>query len=124
VEYVRALDQAAIDAVAVDERHVQQLLDRATGTGSCSVSWIRTPAGGGSPAGLHVHDVDQVFYVLSGRMTVEVGGKVFHVEPGGLVVFPANEPHRNWNEGTEPTVHLAINSPAPDPEKPFARPIW
>jgi len=49
--------------------------------------------------------------------------RVFRVGPGGLIAFPANEPHRNWNEGTEPTVHLAINSPAPDPDKPFARPV-
>ena len=43
--------------------------------------------------------------------------------PGSLVVFPAGVPHRNWNGGTEPTVHLAFNAPMPDPAEPFARPV-
>ena len=37
-----------------------------------------------------------------------------------MVVFPAGVPHRNWNAGSEPTVHLAINVPQPDPSAPFA----
>ena len=55
MEYVRRIDRAAIAAAGPDERLVQRLLDRSTGAVSCSVSWIRTPAGGGSPEGLHVH---------------------------------------------------------------------
>ena len=56
-------------------------------------------------------------------MHVEVAGEVSVVGPGSLVVFPAGEPHRNWNEGTEPTVHLAINAPAPVPGVKFAIPV-
>jgi quercetin dioxygenase-like cupin family protein len=100
---------------------VQKLLDRATGATTCSVSWIRTPSGEGSPEGLHVHDVDQVFYVLAGTMRVEIDGEVNTLRAGDLVLFPAGRPHRNWNDGAEPTVHLAINAPAPDPDVPFAR---
>jgi mannose-6-phosphate isomerase-like protein (cupin superfamily) len=123
MELVRRLDQEAVDATPHDQRHVQALLTRASGATTCSVSWIRTPPGGGSPEGLHVHDVDQVFYVLAGCMHVEVGGEAAVLGPGGLVLFPAGQPHRNWNEGSEPTVHLAINAPAPDPDVPFARPV-
>jgi mannose-6-phosphate isomerase-like protein (cupin superfamily) len=123
MEYVRRIDRAAIAAAGPDERLVQRLLDRSTGAVSCSVSWIRTPAGGGSPEGLHVHDVDQIFYVLDGVMHIEIGGEVSVLESGALVVFPALQPHRNWNEGPDPTVHLAVNAPAPDPDVPFARPV-
>jgi hypothetical protein len=48
-------------------------------------------------------------------------GTEYSVEAGNLIIFPAGVPHRNWNGGTEPTVHLAVNAPLPDPAKPFAR---
>jgi hypothetical protein len=32
-------------------------------------------------------------------------------------------PHRNWNAGSEPTVHLAFNTPQPEAGKPFARSV-
>jgi mannose-6-phosphate isomerase-like protein (cupin superfamily) len=55
--------------------------------------------------------VDQLFYILSGTMSLEIEGKRYEAGPGTLVVFPAGVPHRNWNGGNEATVHLAINSP-------------
>jgi quercetin dioxygenase-like cupin family protein len=123
VEHVRYPDQQVIDGSGPDERVVQRLLDRTSGLTAAAINWIRTPPGGGSPEGLHVHDVDQIFYLLQGSMHIEVGGTTTVVRPGGLIVFPAHEPHRNWNEGDEPTVHLAINAPAPDPSVPFAKPV-
>jgi hypothetical protein len=38
------------------------------------------------------------------------------------VVFPRGVPHRNWNGGSEPTVHLAFNVPLPEEGVPFAQP--
>jgi quercetin dioxygenase-like cupin family protein len=119
---VRYPDPDIVRGTPIDERLVQKLLDRTSGGTNCTVTWIRTPAGGGSPAGRHVHDVDQIFYILSGTMAVELDGRVSLAKAGGLVVFPAGAPHRNWNAGDEPTVHLAISAPAPDPGQPFARP--
>jgi len=51
---------------ASDDRVTQRLVTAAESSG-CTLTLIRTPAGGGSPAGLHTHEVDQVFYVLEGR---------------------------------------------------------
>ena len=119
MEYVRHVNAPAAD----NERFTQALLDHASGGAHCSINYIRTPAGGGSPAGLHTHDVDQIFYILSGTMSVEVSGTEHECPPGTLVVFPAGVPHRNWNSGSEPTVHLAINAPTPDPNVPFAKPV-
>jgi len=31
--------------------------------------------------------------------------------------------HRNWNGGSEPTVHLAFNTPMPNPKLPFAKSV-
>ena len=117
MEYVRRVDFAAL--TASEQRFSQPLLNHESGATSCSINCIKTPAGGGSPAGLHIHAVDQIFYILSGTMSVEVEGKEYEAGPGTLVVFPAGTPHRNWNGGTEPTVHLAINAPLPDPGVPF-----
>jgi mannose-6-phosphate isomerase-like protein (cupin superfamily) len=120
--YVRKIDFAAIEALGPDERFTQKLLDRTNGAEHCSMSCIRTQVGGGSPEGMHTHEVDQVFYTISGTMQVEVEGQRYAVEPGSVVVFPAGVPHKNWNDGPEPTVHLTISAPLPDPDKPFARP--
>jgi quercetin dioxygenase-like cupin family protein len=118
VEYIRTV----VDSANPTERFTQALLDQASGGTHCAINYIRTPSGGGSPAGLHTHDVDQIFYILSGTMSVEVSGTEYQCPPGTLVVFPAGVPHRNWNAGAQPTVHLAINAPTPDPNVPFAKP--
>ena len=121
MEYVRRVDFAAIEKSGADERLTQTLFDHASGAKNCSVKCIKTPAGEGSPAGLHIHAVDQIFYILSGTMSVEIEGARYECSPGSLVVFPAGVPHRNWNDGREPTLHLAFNTPLPDPAVPFAR---
>ena len=123
MEYVRKIDEAALAAADPDERFSQWLLDHTSGSQHCSINWIRTPAGGGSPAGMHTHEVDQIFYILAGTMSFEIEGKQYEAGPSSLVIFPAGVPHRNWNGGTEPTIHLAFNTPLPDPNEPFARPV-
>jgi quercetin dioxygenase-like cupin family protein len=123
MEYVRNIDEAALAAAGPNERFSQALLDHTSGGKHCSINWIRTPAGGGSPAGMHTHAVDQIFYILAGTMNLEIEGKEYAAGPGSLVIFPAGVPHRNWNGGSEPTIHLAFNAPLPDPSEPFARPV-
>jgi mannose-6-phosphate isomerase-like protein (cupin superfamily) len=77
------------------------------------------PPGQGGP-GLHVHAFDQFYFVLSGRMSLQVGRDTHVVEPNSYVVLPAGTPHRNWNEGPEVERHLAILVPempeVPDPD--------
>src|ERR1043165_4440671 len=123
MEYLRRIDQAALAAANPHERFSEWLLDQDSGSTNCSINWIRTPAGGGSPAGMHTHVVDQIFYILQGTMNLEIEGKEYAAGPGSLVIFPAGVPHRNWNVGTEPTIHLAFNAPLPDPNVPFAQPV-
>ena len=123
MDYVRRVDFAAIDRSGPEERLTQVLLDHTSGSKNCTIHCIKTPAGGGSPAGLHTHRVDQVFYILKGTMSIEIEGKKYDVGPGTLVFFPAGVPHRNWNGGSEPTLHLAFNTPMPDPNLPFGIPV-
>ena len=123
MKYVRKVDFEAIAKSDPGERVHQVLLDHDSGAQNCSVFHIKTPPGGGSPAGLHVHDVDQIFYILSGIMSIEIDGQRFDCPAGNLIIFPAGVPHRNWNEGSKPTIHLAFNTPLPDPEKAFLKSI-
>ena len=120
MDYLRRVDQAALQQAGSGERFSQWLLDHTSGASNCSINYIRTPAGGGSPAGMHTHVVDQIFYILSGTMSLEIEGSAYEAPSGTLVFFPAGVPHRNWNGGSEPTVHLAFNVPMPDPNVPFA----
>ncbi len=42
----------------------------------------------------HVHHrEDEAFYLLSGALTVRVGDRVFHAEPGAFVFCPRDIPH-------------------------------
>lgn len=122
-EYVREADLAALADLAADERLSLKLLDRTNGADRVGLSLIRTPAGGGSPEGLHTHEFEQVFYVLEGRMGVEIADQKFEVGPGAVVVFPEGVPHQNWTVRDEPTLHLAINVPAPALGKKMANPV-
>jgi mannose-6-phosphate isomerase-like protein (cupin superfamily) len=121
VDYLRKVDFAQL--AAGEDRVVQSLLDRDSGATTCSINCIKTPPGEGSPAGMHTHAVDQFFYILSGTMSLEIAGQSYVAGPGTLVVFPAGVPHRNWNSGAEATVHLAFNTPLPEPGEPFARSV-
>lgn len=105
------------------ERWTQMLHDQSQGAVGVEVRLIRTPGGSGSPDGLHVHDFEQVFYLLEGEMNIEVEGVESVVKAPSAIVFPQGVPHRNWNAGTVPTLHLAINAPAPDLDKPVSRPV-
>lgn len=106
MKYVRTVDLAALEAAV--GRSAQTLLDPDAGMRNCNIRCIRTPPNEGSPAGMHTHSVDQIFYILGGTMNLEIAGERAEAGPGALVVFPAGVPHRNWNAGSEATVHIAI----------------
>jgi quercetin dioxygenase-like cupin family protein len=120
---LRSLDVAAIEAKRGKERYEQDLIDALSGGTNTMVRYVATPPGSGSPAGLHVHEFEQLFYILSGVMNIEIDGDAFEARAGDLVVFRQGVPHRNWNGGSEETVHLAINSPLPDPNEPLSIPV-
>lgn len=121
MEYVRTVDFDAL--AAASQRTSQALFDPKSGATTCAINCIKVPPGSGSPAGRHIHPVDQIYYVISGTMSVEIAGTEYQAGPGALVVMPAGVPHRNWNAGSEPVVHLAMNVPLPDPNVPFAQPV-
>jgi mannose-6-phosphate isomerase-like protein (cupin superfamily) len=122
MDYIRPVDFAGIERCGHDNRFTQALIDHTSGAKTCMIHCIQTPVGDGSPDGLHTHEVDQIFFILKGTMNIKIETKEYEVGPGTLVIFPAGVPHRNWNGGKEPTVHLTFAIPLPDPELPFAMP--
>ncbi|KYH42808.1 MAG: cupin domain-containing protein [Candidatus Bathyarchaeota archaeon B63] len=60
---------------------------------------------------IHVHeDVEQVYIVLRGRGTVQVGDEKAEVKAGDAVFLPAKVPHGFVNTGDKPAVLLLIGT--------------
>jgi mannose-6-phosphate isomerase-like protein (cupin superfamily) len=65
--------------------------------------------GGGAP--LHVHaDLDDSFYLVSGRLAMRCGAQTFAVSPGGYVALPHGVPHTFRVVGDEPAVMLQVHT--------------
>ncbi len=65
--------------------------------------------GGGAP--LHVHaDLDDSFYLVSGRLAMRCGEQTFTVGPGGYVTLPHGVPHTFRVVGDEPAVMLQVHT--------------
>ncbi|MFE2728121.1 cupin domain-containing protein [Kitasatospora sp. NPDC059327] len=61
--------------------------------GSALALWrVEMASGGRGP--LHVFDVEQVWTVLTGDLTVELGGEAFALAPGDTAVLPAGVARR------------------------------
>ena len=106
----------------------QPLARRENGAMASRIGVSRIAPGGTSPAGFHMHDVDQYYYILTGTLKVEIAKETFEeasgknivtdeyvVEPNSLIFFPARVPHRNWNEGPDAVYHISILAPEPEP---------
>jgi len=111
LQLVRTLDQAKFDQT----RFSQVILaDRSTGCDYTSLGIFRSPPGGSTP--LHVHRVDQVYFIMQGEMTLQIGFEEYKAGPNTLVILPAGMPHRNWNATSEPEYHINLRLPEPLPE--------
>jgi quercetin dioxygenase-like cupin family protein len=116
MDYLRKVDFAYFDSV---EEGRTELLGHKSGATSCTIQYIKHQPHGGSPLkGPHTHAFDQMFYIVSGTMAVEIEGKRYNAEAGSLVVLPAGVPHFTFNDNDEPTLFLAVHAPLPDPDLP------
>jgi mannose-6-phosphate isomerase-like protein (cupin superfamily) len=120
LEYVRPVDFASFRPT---DFHSQFIADAKSGVDSSLLICTRVPPGTGTSAGLHVHVADQFYYILSGRMTVQIGAAQYTADPGNLVFIPAGAPHWNWNEGSEDEVHVEMIVPTPPSGQPTVYPV-
>jgi quercetin dioxygenase-like cupin family protein len=58
---------------------------------------VNAKPGQGPP--LHTHPYVEVAFTIEGRATITVGNETREVEAGGIVVIPAETPHRFVNSG-------------------------
>jgi mannose-6-phosphate isomerase-like protein (cupin superfamily) len=76
-------------------------------------------AAGGHAADRHIHDADQLYFVVEGEMQVELGNARHRAGAGALVYIPAGLPHRNWNPGPGTEFHFEMIVPTARPGRPL-----
>lgn len=86
---------------------------------SCVIIATKVPAGGHAYP-RHVHESDQIYFVIEGQVLVEHGKETTAVDAGSAVFIPAGLPHHNRNEGTVAEMHLEVIAPGGAPGKPIA----
>jgi mannose-6-phosphate isomerase-like protein (cupin superfamily) len=60
-----------------------------------------------APPHLH-HDDDEAWYVLEGKLVVQVGGDEVEASAGSGVFVPRGTIHTYWNPGPEPVRYLLV----------------
>ena len=61
---------------------------------------------------LHVHDQDEVIYILAGSLRVKLGDTLRQAPTGSFVFIPRGTPHTWQNVGAEPLRFFATIMPA------------
>ena len=87
----------------------KRLIDEAAGARNITLVFGTIDPGGGAHE--HVHDVEQVYYVLSGKATIVTPRKKCEAGPGSAIFIPPNTPHKISNSGTKQLQILVIHSP-------------
>lgn len=62
----------------------------------------------GSKTPLHVHETEEVFIVLKGKILAIVGDEKIECEAPATLICPANVPHQLINIGDEPTDQILV----------------
>jgi len=73
-----------------------------------SVYIVKAEAGKGPP--LHKHPYVEVAFTIEGCATITVGNEQREVKAGGIVVIPANTPHRFVNSGAKVLRQIDIHA--------------
>jgi quercetin dioxygenase-like cupin family protein len=89
-----------------------KLGERGSGRGLAVVTYT-TVAGEEPPEHTHPTE-DEVFYVISGRVTFLAGGAEYPVETGGIMVLPAGVPHTYRVDAASPVALLVMTYPVGD----------
>jgi quercetin dioxygenase-like cupin family protein len=84
----------------------------ATGGAFAIVEHDLPPRQLGAPVHTHAGE-DEYSYVLSGRLTAQIGEEILEAGPGDVVLKPRGIAHAFWNAGDEPVRFLEVISPAP-----------
>ncbi|SCG47117.1 cupin domain-containing protein [Micromonospora rifamycinica] len=86
-----------------------KLVGRDTGGAFSLLEWALQPCQEGP--GLHQHNFDEAFYILSGQVRFRIGETSQVLGPGQLAWMPRNTPHSFSNAGPETATGLTVSTP-------------
>lgn len=86
-----------------------KLVGRDTGNSFSLLEWALEPCQEGP--GLHQHNFDEAFYILTGRVRFRIGDEVRVLGPGQLAWMPRNTSHSFSNAGSERATGLTVSTP-------------
>jgi mannose-6-phosphate isomerase-like protein (cupin superfamily) len=101
-----------------DGFRLHPLVQRTTGASGARMHYVELAPTSGGPD-LHFHDFDQFYFVLEGKLEIQVGTRTMTAGPNSLVILPAGTVHTNFNPGPGVERHLAILTPEPAPGERF-----
>lgn len=90
----------------------QSLVDRSVGARALRINLMQVQPGAGSPD-WHIHAFAQMYIILDGEMTLDVGRRRLKAPKNSLVVLPAGVVHRNFNAAAEEERHISLLVPEP-----------
>jgi mannose-6-phosphate isomerase-like protein (cupin superfamily) len=106
---IRRVDRSAFGK---DKFAVQFLANRAMGSKHVAINIAEVQPNAGGPS-FHIHSFDQFYYVIDGKMSVDIGLNKYQADEHALVVLPAGVVHENHNGGTGVERHITILAPHP-----------
>jgi len=71
------------------------------------------PPGASMGPGPHIHEFDQIYYVLEGTLSVDIALQHYEAGPNTFIILPAGVVHTNGNEGNVDERHLVLITPHP-----------
>ncbi|HTU84639.1 MAG TPA: cupin domain-containing protein [Solirubrobacteraceae bacterium] len=87
----------------------------------CHVVATLVPPGASGPP-QHKHSGDQIYVIVSGTITIQLGGEERTAVAGETIFIPAGLPHHNWNDGESDEIHIEVIAPGVLPVQPLAVP--
>lgn len=101
--------QGELHAAGIAEINIKATGEDTNGTFFCSENTLG-PGFEGPP--LHVHDkLIDMFYVLEGTLTVQIGTETRELEPGSFACFLPGDVHTFSNPSKDPVRFLNFNTP-------------
>ena len=71
-----------------------------------------------------IHDEEELYYVVSGRAKIEMGGETFYVKPGMVVYIPAKCWHQSTSLDDEELCYFWSFGPQPKGTPVYLRENW
>ena len=88
-------------------RLVTAVGDARSEAGPPSLAVVERKMTGGEMPVLHVHEEDEAFYVIEGRMTIHAGNETVRLEAGDVFLAPKRVPH-TYRADSQRVRYLAV----------------